>query len=245
MIDAKLNPPWQNAILITGAGQRIGYRLAKHFLQEGQYPVVFSYRTAREQVNELEALGAFGIQVDFCCQASTQSFIKTVQTQVGSLRALVHNASIWLPDSELSAAGFQALMDVHVRTPYLLNRAFTDLLRASTSKYKDIIAITDSALARSSSDHIVYLASKAALASMTKNFARKLAPQVKVNEIQPGLIIFNEQDSEDYKQKRLAQSALQIEPGVEVVIEAVDYLMSSRYTTGTQLVLDGGRNVMS
>ena len=95
-----------------------------------------------------------------------------------------------------------------------------------------------------SEKHAAYIASKAALESLTLSFAKKFAPKIKVNSIAPALIMFNEGDNEDYKKDRLDRSALKIEPGPKVVYEAVKYLMDNSYTTGTVVPLNGGRNLI-
>ncbi|HIE40417.1 MAG TPA: SDR family NAD(P)-dependent oxidoreductase, partial [Thiomicrorhabdus sp.] len=82
-----------NAVLITGAGQRIGYYLAKSFLQKTAYPVLFTYRTKHQEVDELQALGAVGFQVDFTSMDEREVLIKKVEKKVKSLRAVIHNAS--------------------------------------------------------------------------------------------------------------------------------------------------------
>lgn len=235
-----------NAVLITGAGQRIGYYLAKSFLQKTAYPVLFTYRTKHQEVDELQALGAVGFQVDFTSMDEREVLIKKVEKKVKSLRAVIHNASLWLSDDAIREGGgenFNALFQLHVETPYYLNMALAPLLKASSESLTDIISLSDAGVRGASSDHIAYLSSKAALQALIKGFAKKFAPKIKVNDIAPALIMFNEEDGEAYKQKRLAQSALGVEPGPEVVWQAVQYLMNSPYTTGTVLSLDGGRGV--
>lgn len=272
----------ENAVFITGGGQRIGAFLVERFLTETDCPVVFTYRTPRPRVDELVALGAVAIQVDFMDKGVLPGLVKTIESHVGSLRCVIHNASLWWPDattamsaakvtavSEVTKSGesfesgyesgyepgcesdfessekrLEALFQLHVKTPYLLNTALRPLLNKSTSRLKDIISISDYSVERASSEHIAYLASKAAMQNMCKGFAKKFAPTIKVNDIAPALIVFNESDSEDYKQKRLAQSALGIEPGEIVVWQAVQYLMNSPYTTGTILPLEGGRSLL-
>jgi dihydromonapterin reductase/dihydrofolate reductase len=243
----------QDAIFITGGGQRIGAFLVKQFLAQADCPVLFTYRTKRPQVDELIALGAIAIQVDFTDESALPGLVETIHQKVESLRAVIHNASLWLPDAvELNAGAFpiadltvfKALFQVHVETPYYLNTALTPLLKASTKPLKDIISISDFSVDRVSSERIAYLASKSALQMVSKGFAKKLAPEIKVNDIAPALIIFNDGDSEAYKQKRLTQSALGIEPGVEVVWQAIQYLMNSSYTTGIVLPLEGGRSLL-
>ncbi|WP_028485848.1 dihydromonapterin reductase [Thiomicrorhabdus chilensis] len=239
----------QEAILITGAGQRIGLFLAKQFLEQGQYPVVFTYRTRHAAVSELESMGALGFQVDFTQPETVSTFLNELKEKVGSLRALIHNASIWANDAMVDENSdlYTAMFQLHVEVPYRLNIALRPFLEASRSPMKDIICLSDSSAGLTSvphGDYSAYLASKAALQSLSRSFAQKFAPAIKVNDIAPGLIIFNEHDSEAYKEQRLQRSLLGIEPGAQVIWQAVQYLLNSAYTTGVSLPVDGGRKIL-
>ena len=228
---------FQQAILITGAGQRIGFYLAEQFLQQTPYPVVFTYRTLRPGVQALIDQGALGIQVDFQQADAVDTLMTTLRERVQSLRAVIHNASLWEPDAEVlqQPALFHALMAVHVQLPFWLNQQCAPLLKVS--KQADIIHITDCKVKTGAADYAAYLASKAALSSMTQSFAKAYAPDIKVNEIAPGLILFNEKDSEAYRQQRLAKNVMPIEPGPEVIWQTVEYLMNNPYATGTVIEL--------
>ncbi|BCN94152.1 dihydromonapterin reductase [Thiomicrorhabdus immobilis] len=236
----------ENAVLITGGGQRIGAYLVRQFLSQTDFPVVFTYRTPRSEVEELIALGAIAIPVDFSDSKNLPGLVEEVKTHVKSLRALIHNASVWLSDAQAPAlsAEYADLFKVHVEVPSYLNEHLHPLLLASSSRHKDIISLSDYSVSRVADSHIAYLASKAALQTLSQGFAKKFAPDIKVNDIAPALIQFNKGDSDVYKQKRLAQAALPIEPGAIVVWQAVEYLMNSSYTTGTILQLDGGRHLL-
>ncbi|MEA1989501.1 MAG: dihydromonapterin reductase [Pseudomonadota bacterium] len=236
----------ENAVLITGGGQRIGAYLVRQFLQKTDFPVVFIYRTYRAEVDELVSLGAVAIQCDFTENNVLPGLVEQLKQQVSSLRAVIHNASLWLSDEQAPALSteYSALFKVHVEAPYYLNTELAQLLLASSNPLKDIISISDYSVSRVTDSHIAYLASKSALQTLSQGFAKKYAPGIKVNDIAPALIQFNVGDSEGYMQKRLAQSALPIEPGAEVVWQAVDYLMNSSYSTGSTLQLDGGRHLL-
>lgn len=239
-----MNEKLSQAVFISGAGQRVGYYLAKRFLSDTDYPVVFSYLTERPQVSELMALGAIGIRADFLQADEVCALIERLYARVESLRVVIHNASLWQPDSALDGEGFDALYRLHMAVPFQLNQACYRLLTASPGKVSDIMSISDDALSYGSADYSAYLATKAGLQSLSRSFAAKYAPHIKVNDIQPGLIMFNKQDSDAYKQARLAKTALGLEPGPAVVWQAVRYLMDNPYVTGTVLKLDGGRGVM-
>lgn len=227
-----------NAVLITGAGQRVGLFLAERFLEQGQ-PVVFTYRTPRDEVEALKKKGAIGYQVDFTDEVSLHAFLNALPKQVGCLRAVIHNASLWMDDADIAMkpAAMTELMAVHVQAPYHITLACRPLLNACQHRSKDIIAISDAKVARGHANYVGYLASKAALENMMLSFAKTFAPDVKVNTVAPGLVMFNEGDSDVYKERRLAESAIPIEPGPEVVWQAVQFLMQSPNSTGSKIEL--------
>ena len=233
----------QQAIVITGGGQRVGLALAKWAHEQG-HPVVVSYRTYKEGVEELQQLGVLCIQADFAVQAGIDAFIQQVKQHCSSIRALIHNASEWLAESdEISAeSALTRMMQIHAMVPYQLNLAFADLLKPSTG-LADIIHLTDYVASTGSPRHIAYAASKAALENMSQSFATLYAPKIKVNSVAPGLLMFNKEDDEAFKAKAINKSLLKIEPGAEVLLSTIDYILKCDYLTGRCIHLDGGRHL--
>ncbi|MEG1213352.1 MAG: dihydromonapterin reductase [Leclercia sp.] len=229
-------------ILITGAGRRIGLALAHHFLNLRQ-PVIVSYRTEYPAIATLRDAGAVCIAADFSSDDGILTFAERIKAETPGLRAIIHNASAWMAetaDTSLSET-LSGMMQIHVNAPYLLNHALQDLLRGHGHAAGDIIHFTDYVVERGSDKHIAYAASKAALDNMTRSFARKLAPEVKVNAIAPSLIMFNEHDDADYRQQALNKSLMKIAPGEKEVIDLIDYILTSCYVTGRSFGVDGGR----
>jgi dihydromonapterin reductase/dihydrofolate reductase len=231
-------------IVITGVGKRIGFALASNFLSQGKR-VIGTYRTDYPRLQELRDAGAELYFVDFYQQSSVDAFILQLQTENQPLRALVHNASDWLPDEGVFNPGevFSRMMQIHAQVPYQLTLALTPQLLAGEDRPRDIINITDYVAEKGSKNHAAYAASKAALANLSLSFAARLSPSVKVNSIAPSLILFNDHDTAAYRTKTLAKSALQREGGTQEMIAAVSYLMASTYVTGHTLHVNGGRNV--
>jgi dihydromonapterin reductase/dihydrofolate reductase len=225
-------------VLITGAAQRIGLYLAQQFLQETDYPIVFTYRTYKPAVQQLIAQGAVGIQVDFEKEAELNAFLQSVMERCVSLRLVIHNASLWLSDDRPNA--LQRQWQVHVQAPFLINQTLKTLLQACSEPHADIISITDTHVGKARANQSAYLATKAALRQVSLCAALEYAPKVKVNDLALGLILFNASDSDAYKQQRLARSPIPLEPGPQVVWQTVYYLIKNGYTTGTVLTLDGG-----
>lgn len=229
-------------IVLTGGGKRIGLALAQHFVAQKQ-PLIISYRTHYPVIEQLKRAGVICLEADFSNDQGILDFVKQVRTITPSLRAIIHNASDWQaenPAIPLSST-LDRMMQIHVKVPYLLNHEFAPLLRGSAPASGDIIHLTDYVAERGSDKHIAYAASKAALDNMTRSFARKLAPEIKVNAIAPAMIMFNEHDDAAYRQQSLDKSLMKIEPGAEEIVRLVEYLLASRYVTGRTHGVDGGR----
>ncbi len=231
----------QPPILITGAARRIGLHCALRLLDSGQ-PVIASYRQPHEGLQQLQQRGAITLQADFSDEAGILAFIQQLRARTCQLRAIVHNASCWLPEQPGEETGaFQQMFQVHMLAPYLINLHCADLLRHGGPA--DIVHITDDVVRRGSARHIAYAASKAGLENLTLSFASALAPEIKVNSLAPALILFNPEDDATYRRQALAKSALGMEPGPEVVYQGLRYLLDNPYVTGTSLTLNGGRHL--
>ncbi len=249
----------QSLVVITGAGQRVGLHCATALLKHG-YQLAVSYRKLSPGIVALQQAGALCIKADFNHLEDLALFVEAL-APYPTIRAIIHNASSWLPDrphsidiakqsvlSQLQqdAAIFDTMQQVHARAPYLLNRALLPKLLASAERSEspaDIIHLTDFVASVGSSKHQAYAASKAALENLTLSLARQLAPKVKVNAIAPALLMFNEGDDTAYQQKALAKSLMAVAPGPDEVWQSILYLLSSRYITGRVLALDGGRQL--
>jgi dihydromonapterin reductase/dihydrofolate reductase len=228
-----------DTILITGGAQRIGLHCARRLAESG-HRVIVTARRERPDWSQQAPEGVELLLADFSTEAGIDALIDTLNRRRIRLRALIHNASQWQGDDS-GAAGFEAMFRVHMLAPYLINNACETWFAHDGPG--DIIHITDYVAQRGSAKHTAYAATKAALENLTLSFASRFAPRIKVNSIAPSLIMFNAGDDDAYRQKTLAKSALGIEPGPEVVYQAIRYLMDNPYVTGTCLELNGGRNL--
>lgn len=233
-----------STILITGVGKRVGLALSRYFLDQGKV-VVGTYRTRYPSIDELADKGAVLYPVDFYDQQQLDQLISGIREKHPALRAIIHNASDWLPDkNHLSPAEtLQKMLQIHVSVPYQMNMALQGNLLADPSPSKDIIHISDYVTGKGSSKHIAYAASKAALDNLTLSFAAAFAPAIKVNTIAPALLRFNEGDSDEYKQKAVAKALMQKEGGFAEVVAAAEFILQSEYMTGRTIHLDGGRHL--
>lgn len=236
-----MTPP---PILITGAAQRIGRYCAEQLQASGQ-PVIISYRQARPALDELRQQGITVLPADFSNEAGILAFIARLRQQTPQLRAIIHNASSWQPDSyedaTSQAKGMCEMFHVHMLAPYLINLQCKDLLHYGGPA--DIIHIGDDVTRKGSRKHAAYAATKAGLQNLTRSFAALLAPEIRVNALLPAMIQFNEGDPPEYRQQTLDKSVLGIEPGPEAVYQAICYLLEAHYVTGTQVRINGGRHL--
>jgi dihydromonapterin reductase/dihydrofolate reductase len=232
-----------NPIIITGGTQRLGLAIAESLHKNG-HEVVVTYRKVKSCHADLAKKGIKLVQADFSTQQGIDGFVQHITRGYSRLRGIIHNASDWAAESANSDPSelFARMMQIHASAPYQLNLAFQSLLTQDDS-VTDIIHMTDYVQEKGSKKHIAYAASKAALHSLTLSFAASLAPKVKVNSIAPALLMFNDHDSEDYKQKALKKSLLEICPGAQEAVKAVNFLLDSDYVTGRTLHLDGGRQL--
>lgn len=230
----------QAPILLTGASQRLGLYCVQRFLDAGQ-PLIISYRQERVEVEQLRQLGVHCIQADFSTEAGILDFITQVQAITPSLRAIIHNASLWLAEDGSHANALTQMLNVHVTAPYLINTQCAPLLMQSAQA--DIIHITDDVIRKGSAKRIAYSASKAGLDNLTLSFAASLAPHIKVNSLAPALIMLQPDDDEDYQRRATAKSVMGNVPGPEVIYQSIRYLLDTPYVTGTTLTVNGGRHL--
>ncbi|WP_163558089.1 dihydromonapterin reductase [Halomonas sp. NO4] len=231
-------------ILITGGAQRLGRHCAERLIDDG-HPVIISYRRERPALDELRRRGVVTLQADFATEAGILDFLARLKAETGALRAIVHNASDWAPDSvgDEAGANFERLFRIHMQAPYLINLHGRELLEACREPQRDIVHLTDHVVQKGSRKHAAYAATKAGLANLTLSFAAMYAPSIQVNAIAPALIMLNEGDSDAYVAKAKAKSAMEMVPGPGVIYQSLRYLLDNRYVTGITLPVDGGRHL--
>lgn len=230
-------------ILITGGAQRLGLAITEHLIS-ADHSLIITYRSEKPSVDALRAKGVRAIHADFATQQGIEDAISRIKNIAPTLSGIIHNASDWDQEKGCDDYGqlMHKMMQVHASAPYQINLALADALN-NNEGISNIIHMTDYVQSKGSQKHIAYAASKAALHNLTLSFAAKFAPKVKVNSIAPALVMFNENDSDEYKAKAIKKSLLEICPGPQEAVHAVDYILKSQYVTGQTLHLDGGRHL--
>ncbi|NBA95009.1 dihydromonapterin reductase [Pseudomonas sp. R5(2019)] len=221
-------------ILVTGASQRVGLELAIQLAQAGHTVISASRHPSATAAHP----NIVQFQANLEQEADRLALIEHITRQYDGLRGIIHNASLWLDDG---LDNLNTMFKLHVEAPYHLNIA----LGAHLAKVEkaDIIHICDETSTRGSKSHIAYAATKAALQNMVLSFAEKYAPDIRVNAVLPGLLMFKEDGDEQYRRQSLKKALLEFEPGAQPLIDAVFFLLNTHYSTGSSVVINGGRHL--
>jgi dihydromonapterin reductase/dihydrofolate reductase len=162
------------------------------------------------------------------------------------LGGIVHNASAFArtpEDTDAALADFERYWAVHMRAPWLLNRLLAPHLDGTAEHPADIVHITDIYADNPAPDFDIYCATKAGLQNLALSAAKRLAPAVKVNVIQPGPIDFTEWHGAAERQAILAATPLGRLGGPEAVYRALRGILDNDYLTGAVIPVDGGRRL--
>lgn len=236
----------QPPILVTGAGRRVGLHLANRLLDDGQ-PVIAHYHRESGGIEALAARGALTLQADLAHAVGALALVDAVRAQATALRGIVHNASAFTPtpaEPAAAAAMFEAFFSIHMLAPYLIDTGLAGLLGAgSTAAPTDIVHITDIFAENPRPEFDIYCATKAGLENLTRSLAKRYAPKIKVNSLQPGPILFKDSHTPEMRQRVLAETPLGREGGAEAVYRGLRALLDNDYMTGTAIQVDGGRHL--
>lgn len=234
--------------LVTGSARRLGAAIARALHRAG-YDLALHWRSARYDIDalvaELEALrphSTLALQADLADDAQPALLVAAAVARFGRLDALVNNASGFEPTPIGSTVPQQwdALFASNARAPFFLAQAAAPHLRASRGA---IVNMADIYGERPLRGHTVYCMAKAALLMATRSLALELAPEVRVNAVAPGAILWAEGTGDaDHRVGILARTPL-ARTGTEAEIaDAVLWLLGSAgYTTGQVIRVDGGR----
>ena len=235
-----------STILITGAGRRLGLFLAEHYLKSG-WRVIAHYNSANEmpvtdQEYWLQQGRYIALQADLTSAAAVEMLVADICALNLTIDAVIHNASYFVADDRLASLQQrwqlqQDMMAVHVMSV----EALTMGLISHYAENASIVAITDIYVDKPNQRFASYCAAKSALQNLCLSYAQRLAPNMRVNVIQPGPIQFLAQHSADYREKVLSQSLLKRELGYNAILQAADYLQQAQAVTGAILKVDGGR----
>lgn len=239
--------PVRPVALITGSARRIGAAIARTLHAAG-YDLALHCRHSRSELDALAAeLEAVRPGSTFTHQADLDEFerlpelIAHAVARYGRLDALVNNASSFQPTpiGRATPAQWDALFASNARAPFFLAQAAAPHLVATRGA---IVNLADIYGERPLREHTLYCMAKAALIMMTRSLALELGPDVRVNAVSPGAILWPEYGSATARRALLGRTPLARTGTPDEVAEAVRWLLQdASYCTGQVLHLDGGR----
>lgn len=237
-------------ILITGSARRIGAAIARELHGAG-YRLILHYGRSRDEaltladeLNAARADTAMPVQADLLNIVSLPTLVETAAARWGGLDALVNNASSFYPTPvvAVSESQWDDLLGSNLKAPFFLAQAAAPYLRERKGV---IVNLVDIHAERGLKNYPVYSLAKAGLAAMTRILAKELAPDIRVNGVAPGAILWPEHDMDDGKQADiLARIPLQ-RPGEprDIALAVRFFIDQAPYVTGQILAVDGGRSV--
>lgn len=247
-------PPQANlngkVALVTGAARRIGAAIATRLHADGA-DVAIHHRGSADaaaalanKLNKLRVDSARTFHTDLADIATLPGLVDNVVGWHNRLDVLVNNASAFYPTplGEITEEHWEDLFGSNLKAPLFLSQAAVPALRRQNGV---IINIVDIHARRPLRDHAVYSAAKAGLAMLTRSLAKDLAPDIRVNGVAPGAILWPEDDMSDTtKDSILRQVPLARSGDPEDVAGCVLYLVrDATYVTGQIITVDGGRSI--
>jgi pteridine reductase len=237
-------------VLITGAARRVGAEIARTLHAAGAH-VALHYRTsateAQALVGELNTQrphSAVGIEADLLDIANLPRLIDTTLGAFGRLDVLVNNASTFYatPVGEITPAHWDDLLGTNLKVPLFLSQAAAPALRQSSGLILNLVDIHGQRPLRR---HTTYSIAKAGLAMLTRSLARELAPEVRVNGIAPGPVMWPAGGvDEKLKAEIIARTQLKrLGSPRDVALAARYFAADAPFVTGQILAIDGGRSL--
>lgn len=233
------------AVLVTGAGTRLGRLFARHLAGRG-FDLALHCNQSRDAANDLAAeLQTQGVRCevypqDFNEPFDTDEFIGKVCQSFPKLSCVVNNASAY--QAAVANNTTREILETQFRvnfvTPYLLISSF-----ARSVGKGQVINILDNKIAYNQYQYSAYLLSKKALADHTKMAALEFASQIRVNGIAPGVTLPGETRGDTYLNWRIEGIPLAKKGADTNLMAALDYLMQNDFVSGQILFVDGAESI--
>lgn len=241
-----------HVILITGGVHRIGAVVARTLHNEGAR-LVLHYRESRdaahalqEELNGLRPDSVVLVRADLLDQAALPAVIGDALATWGRLDVLINNASSFYPTQlgSVTETEWDDLIGTNLKAPFFLSQAAAPHLK---EKRGCIINIADIHAERPLKRFPVYSIAKAGLVMLTKSLACEMGPEVRVNAIAPGAILWPEREIDEVTQQRIVSRTFLKRQGTpqDIARAALFLIRDADYTSGQVITVDGGRSLNS
>ncbi len=239
-------------VLITGGARRVGAAIVRSLHAAGAQLVVHYHRSAVEaqtlcnELNQVRASSAAPVGCNLLEEKPLAALVEAAVARFGRLDVLINNASSFYatPVGEITLAQWEDLMGTNLKAPLFLSQAAAPALKETQGLILNIVDIHGQRPLR---HHPVYSSAKAALIMLTQSLARELAPEVRVNGIAPGPVLFPEQGLTEVMKHSILEKTLLKRTGSpeDIARAALFFAADAPYVTGQILAVDGGRSANS
>jgi pteridine reductase len=239
-------------VLISGGAKRVGAAICRRLHAAGANLMVH-YRSSDAEAealrNELESIRAGScalVRADLLDRAAPPRLVNDTVKRFGRLDVLINNASSFFPTAvgDITEQAWDDLVGTNLKAPLFLSQAAAPQLRENRGA---IVNIVDIHADRPMKDYVVYSIAKGGLVALTRSLARELGPEVRVNGVAPGAIIWPEDElwsNEEERERIIAQTSLKRVGSPDDIALAVHFLVAGApYVTGQILAVDGGRSI--
>ena len=238
-------------VLITGAAHRLGATTA-HMLHGEGMNILLHYRHSRDaaealqtELNDIRPDSVKLLQADLHDTQSLPGLIEEAVNAWDRLDVLINNASSFYPTpiGSVTEAQWDDLIGSNLKAPLFLSQAAAPYLRQHQGC---IVSIVDIHAERPLKEFPVYSMAKAGLVMLTKSLACELGPEVRVNAVAPGAILWPENLGEAEKEKIISRTFLKRQGAPDDIARAILYLVrDAGYVSGQVITVDGGRSLNS
>lgn len=237
--------------LVTGGSKRVGAAIVRR-LNEAGAAVMVHHRNSQEaakalvaELNGARANSCASVRADLLNIGAVAELVKTTVERFGGLDILVNNASTFYPTpvGEIKSTDWDDLIGTNLKAPLFLAQAAAPHLRKA---HGCIVNITDIHADRPLKRYVVYSVAKAGLAGLTRSLARELGPDVRVNGVAPGPILWPDDGSYDEvaRQRVVSHTLLKRTGEADDIARTVYFLVAEApYVTGQVIAVDGGRSI--
>jgi pteridine reductase len=245
------DPPLRDrVVLITGGARRVGAQIVRALHAEGARILVHhrdSSTEAQALADELNAIRCASVSIEgaeLLDQATPARLVAAAVREYGRLDVLINNASTFFPTriGEITSEDWDDLMGSNLKAPLFLSQAAAPHLR---ERHGLIINIVDIHALRPLKGHAVYSIAKAGLAMLTRSLARELGPEIRVNGIAPGPVLWPERPMDPaLQQEIIGKTALKRHGTPQDIARTALFLVrEAPYITGQIIAVDGGRSI--
>lgn len=239
-------PSAKPVAVVTGGARRLGAAITLGLAGAG-YDVVINHRHSDAEASAVAAtvrsLGAAAhiVTGDMSQRADVDALLAATLNQYGRVDLLVANAGAFArtPIATLTDAEWDAMLSANLRTTYLCAQRFGVHMREHGSGC--LLAIADVAALRPWAEYLPYNVAKAGVVALVQTLAKELAPQVRVNAIAPGPVLFPADYDPALRQREINRTLLKREGQAANIADAAVALARNDYITGVVLPVDGGR----